>query len=836
MKTKVFLSFLLCLTSGLSACDSLSPFISDNEYEKRLDEDGDGMKRPDDCDDNNPQVTTFELYADLDGDGWGAGRAITGCTATTTLSLKKGDCDDGDTDRHPEGTEVCDDKDNNCNGETDEGFDKDYFDDIDRDGFGRGPVVPSCEPRDNLSRNDLDCDDNNGDVFPGTIEICDLVDNNCVDGIDEGFNNRWYRDADEDQHGDAEQSIPSCTQPVGFVALSDDCDDTDPMTFTGASEICDDGIDQDCNSLIDDAVNANEYFADADSDEEGDPLVSRYRCEQEDGWVRTGNDCDDQNPNIAPSVPEACADGVDNNCNGQVDEEAVETPWFEDADDDGFGNPEVTQIACAPPPGYVGNDQDCDDSNEQVQPGIEEVCNNGVDDNCDGSVNACRLQGIQPIVRTIDLLGEEDSDEAGSQVTTGYLNEDDELDLVVSAPKHNTDFADTGVIYVFFGPMLEARTLEEADATLRGEATDNAAGTTVTVADFNGDGQDDLVAAAPFRASDAGNNVGKLYVVNGPISGDLALADANVMWGGEGRDDQVGFALTHGDLNNDQQEDLLITSTTQDREAEDAGTIYVLFGPLLNSGNLAEASIKITGGGTDERAGFDLAVGDLNADQVNDLVVTSPFHDIDGVRDVGMVSILFGPLVHDRTLNEADVHLFGENLTDAAGRIVRIGDLNHDTQPDLVVSAPSHDAGGLNETGVVYVLFGPLLEDKPLSQADVRIEGDNPDDPIGNALAIHDIDGDRVDDLVVANRSDDTRVARGGSVSLFYGPLVPVTRSVSTADAQFFGDSVGTLLGTALCLEDVDGDGYTDLIAGAKGMPRPPFATGGARIIYGLGL
>ncbi|GJQ45251.1 MAG: hypothetical protein JETCAE04_10050 [Candidatus Jettenia caeni] len=102
-----------------------------------------------------------------------------------------------------------------------------------------------------------------------------------------------------------------------------------------------------------------------------------------DGFTRVEGDCDDKNFSINPKAQEIC-DDVDNNCNGQIDE-GLKTTFYEDADGDGYGNPQVTIKACSQPSGYVANNTDCDDTNAAVNPGVTEINKNGVDDDCNTS-------------------------------------------------------------------------------------------------------------------------------------------------------------------------------------------------------------------------------------------------------------------------------------------------------------------------------------------------------------------------------------------------------------------------------------------------------------------
>ena len=98
-------------------------------------------------------------------------------------------------------------------------------------------------------------------------------------------------------------------------------------------------------------------------------------------------DCDDFNANVNPAATEVC-DGIDNNCDGNIDEGGGgSTTWYFDADADGYGDPNVSQIACdSPGPSWVDNDLDCDDLNANVNPAATEVCD-GVDNNCDGTID-----------------------------------------------------------------------------------------------------------------------------------------------------------------------------------------------------------------------------------------------------------------------------------------------------------------------------------------------------------------------------------------------------------------------------------------------------------------
>jgi hypothetical protein len=259
-----------------------------------------------------------------------------------------------------------------------------FYLDSDGDTYGdAGTSTEACTAPPNYVSNADDCDDTDGNVYPGATEVCNGIDDNCDDVVDEGVKQTFYLDSDDDGYGDAANSTEACTAPPNYVSNADDCDDGDASAYPGAPEICDDGKDNDCDTQTDE--NCELYYWDGDSDGYGNPAGPTSTFPQS-GYVDNNDDCDDGNDDIHPGATEQCNE-VDDDCDGNTDEGCV--TYCEDADGDGYGNPSFTTTvnSPAPPPGYEANCGDCNDDESSIHPGATEVLDDGIDNNCDGLVD-----------------------------------------------------------------------------------------------------------------------------------------------------------------------------------------------------------------------------------------------------------------------------------------------------------------------------------------------------------------------------------------------------------------------------------------------------------------
>nr|AYM53320.1 lipoprotein [Cystobacter fuscus] len=353
-------------------------------------------------------VAPVELKLEaVDGDDDGYVSVATGGT----------DCDDGEATVRPGQVELCNNtRDDNCDGKTNEGFEKlgqqcsspqaacqiwacdtqgamscqasksEWFRDEDGDGEGNPQqALNQCAQPAGYVNNSLDCDDKRKERYSTATELCNGVNDNCDDVIDEGFNtgaacsgelgcagkvecvtttqatckvvtSTWYPDADKDSHGATGAGITLCgTTPPGsyYVTSSDDCDDTKSNVYTGAPELCD-TLDNNCDSQTDEGFDVGgtctddyqcagtkqcstdkksslcispttptQYYADNDSDNYGDNNSVIKTCGTPSaGYITQGGDCNDGNPFTHPNAAELC-DKEDNDCDAATNETSV---------------------------------------------------------------------------------------------------------------------------------------------------------------------------------------------------------------------------------------------------------------------------------------------------------------------------------------------------------------------------------------------------------------------------------------------------------------------------------------------------------------------------------
>ena len=389
-------------------CDDFDPFVSPDALEVCNGQD-------DDCDAAVDEGLLTEFYTDGDGDGFGT-EPVLACSLPPGAGAEPGDCDDARADVNPGADEACDSVDNDCDGTVDEGLLIEFFVDGDGDGFGTESVY-ACERPADAAAEPGDCDDDRADVNPGAEEVCDDADNDCDSAVDEGVRIEAFVDDDGDGFGTTPVSV--CSIEPGTAAEPGDCDDDRADINPEAEEVCD-GIDNDCDGTADaDAIDAPTWYADGDLDGFGDPESAAVRCAAPSGFIAASGDCDDDRADVYPDADERC-DDRDNDCDGSVDEDTVDTPrWYPDDDGDGYGQDDDAVDACDAPDGYVASNTDCDDDDDTTYPGADEYCDER-DNDCDGEEDEGAVDGFL-------LYVDDDGDGYGTGETIETCEDDDDL-------------------------------------------------------------------------------------------------------------------------------------------------------------------------------------------------------------------------------------------------------------------------------------------------------------------------------------------------------------------------------------------------------------------------
>ncbi len=571
----------------------------------------------------------------------------------------------------------------------------------------------------------------------------------------------------------------------GFTVADGDCDDGAPTIFPGAPESCN-GVDDDCDSIVDeDAVDGDTWWSDVDGDGFGDPEAPQTGCTQPGGTVDNADDCDDSSELIAPGAEEHC-DGVDEDCDDSVDEDAVDAvTWYADNDGDGFGVEGDVTAACEQPKGYAGVAGDCDDIDGDAWPGAPETCS-GTDSDCNGRIDdaGCPVDLDAAWVWTASTVG-------GLQVrdlAVGDIDGDGHADLVLGQPEQ---LDGQGVVRFARGP-LDDRGLPPLTTIEAGDSGDQG-GHVVSVGDVDGDGHADLLAGTPFADSGAGG----AWLFAGPIEGAPMDYDGRI--GGADSLDFLGQWLLQpgGDLDDDGTPDVVIGAPG----SGSGGAVYVVADPLETSTSVDFAAATITAATSTAGLGYAAATpGDIDGDGVDDLLT--------GTMGEGELQLFLGPLSSSQTTADADWRVHGD-AGDGVGSRVAVADVDGDGADDILAGSRQAD----DEAGAVLVFSVDLSRDLGADDAWLVIGGPASGAWLGGpdaGLATFDVDGDGADDLLLGSPGTG---ADGTAWLLFGGPERTGSGAVDVlADRIVEGPDAGAGHGATVAMGALDGTGLGSLV------------------------
>jgi len=608
------------------------------------------------------------------------------------------------------------------------------------------------------------------------------------------FTTVYYADADGDTFGNPDVFMEACTAPEGTVGNAEDCDDSDDSAYPGAKRP-----------------------VDRDGDGYGHAEDTVESCLIGEGMSANSDDCDDDDPLVNPSMEENCATESDDDCSSSTNDEGAIgcTAWFPDEDGDGFAGGEALCL-CEPTDTHTDNvADDCEDTDPEIHPDAVEVCNDGIDNNCDEEAIGCGFSGeLSASNAAYTITGVADVGMAGSDLFYGPdVDGDGQDDLLIGA------YGDSALTIV---SGMEPGSYQTDDfVRLTGIANHRLTRDIVVPGDLDGDDVPDLILGAP-GADPSGGASGLVNIYFGPFGETTDLMAPDVQLVGPHGNANFGRDLGHvGDFNGDGFVDVFAggLNIKHPESSKKLGAVYMVYGPLeqgevFEVGELGSVDLAIYGEDDDDKFGVSLtAMEDWSGDGLPDLLIGARLNDLDQGSVYGFES---GKLLDGGgglwPAEDYDVKLRGVGNRAMTGEALKvIDDVTGDGKPDLLVGAPERNLEG-DKFGAAYLVSAPLVTADIDSIAVAEFRGASDTSGFGSALAgTNVLDEDDTLGIAIGAPGHDNR----GAVHLYAAPFegsITTDMAWGTVTGVAEDDGLGAALIGGV---DYDRDGMFDLIVGA---------------------